>query len=123
MYDHEARDALAADPALGLEHLYSHKKGFVLRGLGVEVKDAEDARVNGWYQQREKEEGPPRPWSEYTADWEKDAGRHWYEKDDGYFLYVSNGAFQARDDGFVIFTPDGDDELYQRVMPRGQPYN
>merc|ERR1711964_202410 len=42
MYDHEARGALAADPALGLEYLY-HKKRFVLRGLGVEVKDAEDA--------------------------------------------------------------------------------
>merc|ERR1712000_69622 len=119
MYDREAMQKLAADPTL--EHLYHDP-------AGVEVKNAGDAQVNGWYHRKEAAEGPPRGWPEYLNEelWAHyNMGPHWYEKDDGCFLYlharsapISTGcpSGRQRPHSWYIHAPDGY-HRYRRPVP------
>merc|ERR1712096_541830 len=71
-----------------LAHFYRGR--FEQEPPGVEVTGAGEDAVNGWYAQKEAAEGPPRAWPEHnTAQYftQQTAGRHWYEKDDGHFIY------------------------------------
>merc|ERR1711964_956539 len=59
---------------------------------GVEGLGAGNAQVNGWYRRRDASEGPPsaapRAYATTRDEWVWDtAGRPWYEKDDGCFIY------------------------------------
>merc|ERR1711964_93565 len=63
--------------------------GCPLKGAYLEVTGAGDSRVNGWYARKKKEEGPPSRWPSnwnWKDKW-RNADRHWYEKDDGCFIY------------------------------------
>jgi len=97
MYDKTARMTLAADPALGLAHLYNdHRGGFVSEPHGVEVMGAGTVYINGWYRRREASEGPPKTKHFYhdnrVEDWiELTEGRPWYEKDVGTYIYCNLG--------------------------------
>merc|ERR1711964_839741 len=64
-----------------LAHLL--RRGRFEQEPGVEVIDAGNAQVNGWYVRKEAAEGPPRRFPHW--DWTRDVneGWHWYEKDDG----------------------------------------
>merc|ERR1711964_695840 len=91
-YDEEARKILTADPMLA--YLYdNHAKGFEQRPPGVEVRDAGCTQVNGWYRRMEHGEGPPRIWPSTNVAWiiYGNAGRRWYEKDDGGYIYCRDG--------------------------------
>merc|ERR1711964_854154 len=59
------------------------------------------AEVNGWYTRKEHADGPPSAVEGLEDEWDNgcwdqyNEGRHWYEKDDGCFLYQD--AFSADD--------------------------
>merc|ERR1712096_368803 len=97
MYDREARQKLAADPALGLTHFYQepHRRHFV-EELGIEVTGAGIAQANGWYHRREVAEGPPRPWKSSRQFIRRTRGRPWFEKDNGYHIYYSRTRWRCR---------------------------
>merc|ERR1711964_485311 len=85
---------------------------------GVEVTGAGAAVVNGLYVRREAAQGPPEgfgyPEYQYLPnqrDWRhNNGGRHWYEKDDGCFIYHD----QAGD--WFICDSDGKRPYLSRVM-------
>merc|ERR1711964_712742 len=70
---------------------------------GVEVTDAGDAQVIGWYRRKEVAAGPPRGWRYTEEEWTRCTGGIWYEKDDGCFIYQDN----ASGISWNIHGPDG----------------
>merc|ERR1711964_854026 len=91
-HSREARQKLTADPTLA--HLYhDYARGFKQKP-GVEVIGAGDHQLNGWYTRKDAREGPPGAWSRGKpsySDWEQlNAGRYWYEKDDGCTIRAMN---------------------------------
>merc|ERR1711964_780954 len=102
--DGEAKDTLTGDPAHGLAHLY---EGKFVQQPGVEVTGAGTDAVNGWYARKEAAEGPPSSWPYQESDWAQwNAGRHWYEKDDGCIVYRGRRHWR-------ICAPDGNWRYWQ----------
>merc|ERR1711964_551423 len=78
---------------------------------GVEVAEAGDAQVNGWYVRKWAANGPPAVWSDLSESmhpWaQSNSGRYWYEKDDGCFIYHDGQSWD-------IIAPDGFHLYYMR---------
>jgi len=110
MYDRKARENLTGD----LAHIYHN--GRFEREPGVEVRDAGDARVNGWYARKEAAEGPPRVWRPNWPNWaQENGGRRWYEKDDSCFIYHNQNSV------WYFHAPNGNTRYFCRVSPDQVP--
>merc|ERR1712096_380669 len=70
-----------------LAHLYHGKRGFVQEPDGVDVTEAGLDAVNGLYSRKEYSDGPPKYWPR-GLNWERNFGQHFYEKDDGCYIYL-----------------------------------
>merc|ERR1712096_133162 len=89
-----------------------------------------DPRVNGWYHQREMTDGPPRGCPTSLDDcWTLREDVHWYEKDDGCYIYqLRLDDIDSGDDNLgywfvcvpVPDRPDGDVVIYACHQPAGQ---
>merc|ERR1711964_780382 len=121
-HSREARQKLTADPTLA--HLYhDYARGFKQKP-GVEVIGAGDHQLNGWYTRKDSREGPSGAWSRGNSysDWEQlNAGRYWYEKDDGCTIRAMNvsdtvylGDLRIHE-GWVICESNYGGALYCRV--------
>jgi len=124
MHAREARQKLTADPTLA--HLYhNHARGFQEES-GVEVIGAGDTQLNGWYARKEVCEAVRRKrFSLRHCDWaQSNAGRYWYEKDDGCSIRavddINKMYGMLPDGGWVICGSKSGDVRYTRYVPAEQ---